>query len=49
MSNKNPETDNIEVQYEEQKIKVASHWLLRLPQTEMVILLPRILRMRLRL
>ena len=33
-NNKNPET-NIGVQAEDQKSKVASHWLLPLPQTEM--------------
>ena len=42
--NKNPETD-IGVQPEGQKSKTARHWLLPLPQSEMVVLPSRILRM----
>ena len=44
--NKNPETD-IGIQPEGQRSKTVSHWLLPLPQSEMAILPPGILRMRL--
>ena len=46
-NNRNPEAD-IGVHPEDQKSKAVNHWLLPLPQTKMVILPPRILRLRLR-
>lgn len=47
MLNKISETDN-QFQPESQKNKTVSYWLLLLPQSKMVILLPGILRMKLK-